>query len=131
MYILRFFQDFVELITRIFRFYMLVEWSCTEICVLDLSSEFYCIEKSNKIFGSSCNALLKLKLDYAVIVSIIPRLSRDGYGNKAMSINWRLEKYLENRGIGFVDPFDHFYRRRDLFQRNCTQMKRDWPPKKT
>lgn len=58
---------------------------------------------------------LKLKLDRAAIVGIIPRLSGDGYGNKALRINWQLEKYLEKHRVGFRRYIWPFLRRKEGF----------------
>lgn len=67
---------------------------------------------------------VKLKTNHPVIVGMIPQPLGEGYANnKAMSINWRLEKYLKNWGVGFVDPFDYFYKKVDLFQRDGTPLK--------
>ena len=60
---------------------------------------------------------LKLKTDRAVVIGVLPRLRASGHMlSKVIGINERLQDLCIPEGVQFVDPYDIFYGRHDLYQ---------------
>ena len=59
---------------------------------------------------------LKQKTDNGIMIGILPRKCVSNYAlSKAISVNWRLQDMCVPHGIRFVDPYDVFYGRSELF----------------
>ena len=62
---------------------------------------------------------LYLKTDRAMILGILPRIFASSWStSKAIGINARLADLCTQKGVRFVDPFDHFYGKANLYLRD-------------
>ena len=60
---------------------------------------------------------LKLKTDRAVLIGVLPRLGSSSHAlSKVIGINERLQDLCIPEGVQFVDPYNLFYGRQDLYQ---------------
>lgn len=60
---------------------------------------------------------LKLKTDRALVIGILPRIGASNHAlSKVIGINERLEDMCTSTGVWFVDPYNVFYGRHDLYQ---------------
>ncbi len=59
---------------------------------------------------------LELKTDRAILIGILPRLKASNHAlSKVIGINERLEDLCTSKSVRFMDPYNFFYGRNDLY----------------